>query len=61
MPKTSESLLKAINKYETDKIDRITIKVPKGQKAVIQNYAKSKGKSLNSFIVELINNEMNKD
>ena len=54
-----EARKKANNKYITEKLDEFKVRVPKGQKAVIQDYAKSKGKSLNSYIVELINNDMN--
>lgn len=60
MPKTSEAMLKAINKYQSEKVEEFKIRVPKGQKTLIQDYAKSQGKSLNAFVVELINNAMEK-
>ena len=47
------------NKYLKEKVDDLRIYVPKGQKEVIKEFAKSKGKSVNGFIVELINKEMN--
>lgn len=40
--------------------DEIRIRIPKGQKAEIQAYAKAQGKSLNAYIVELIRADMNK-
>ena len=55
----SEARKKANNKYITEKLDEFKVRVPKGQKAVIQDYAKSKAKSLNYYIVDLINNDMN--
>jgi predicted HicB family RNase H-like nuclease len=60
MSKTSEAMRKAINKYQTEKVDEFKIRVPKGQKQVIQDFAKSKGKSLNAFVYELIQREIEK-
>lgn len=41
--------------------DEIRIRIPKGQKAEIQAYAKAQGKSLNAYIVELIRADMGKN
>ncbi len=41
--------------------DEIRIRIPKGQKAEIQAYAKAQGKSLNAYIVELIHADMGKN
>ncbi|MDE5854413.1 MAG: Arc family DNA-binding protein [Ruminococcus sp.] len=49
----------ARERYLKEKVDEFKIRVPKGQKVTIQEFAKSKGKSLNSFVLELINKEMN--
>lgn len=46
-------------RYLKEKVDEFKIRVPKGQKITIQQFAKSKGKSLNSFVVELITKAMN--
>lgn len=54
----SEAKLKANNKYLTEKVDKFKIRVPKGQKISIQEFAKSQGKSLNAYIIELINEDM---
>lgn len=42
------------NKYLREKVDTFVLRVPKGQKQIIQDFAKSKGMSLNSFVVSLI-------
>lgn len=47
------------NDFQKEKYDRIIVNVPKGQKAVIDQYAKSEGyKSLNAFVVDAINEKM---
>ncbi len=47
------------NDFQKEKYDRIIVNVPKGQKAVIDQKSKKLGyKSLNSFIVDLINKKL---
>lgn len=46
------------DKYLKEKVDEFKVRVPKGQKQIIQDYAKSKGKSLNAFVCDLIQAEM---
>jgi len=47
------------NDFQKEKYDRIIVNVPKGQKAIIDQKAKNLGyKSLNSFIVDLINKKL---
>ena len=41
--------------------DEIKVRVPKGKKESIQNYAASKGESLNAFINRAINQAMEKE
>lgn len=48
------------NKRYLEKQDNIQLRVPKGKKALIQDYAKSIGKSLNSYIVDLVDTDMAK-
>lgn len=48
------------DKYLKEKVDTFQVRVPKGQKSIIQEHAKSIGKSLNSYVVDLINNDLNK-
>lgn len=54
----SDAQKKATSKY-FGKLDEIKIRVQKGQKAVIQAHAQSKGLSLNAYIVSLIEKDMN--
>lgn len=56
---TSKSLKRAKQKWES-KNEQITIRVPKGKRKLIQQYAKKKGKSVNQFIAKLIDNEISK-
>ncbi|MDE6781892.1 MAG: toxin-antitoxin system HicB family antitoxin [Ruminococcus sp.] len=46
------------NRYLKEKVEELKIRVPKGEKAKIQAYAKSQGKSLNKFILDLISQAM---
>lgn len=51
----SEAMLRAIKKYEEEKVERITLRVPKGKKDIIQKAAEQYGESLNTFINRAIN------
>ncbi len=55
---TTKAQIQATAKYNAKSYDRIEIKVKKGQKAVIQAHAQSKGLSLNAYIVGLIEKDM---
>ena len=57
----SKAKIKANNKYTKNNYDRLNLIVPKGQKALIQEYAKLQGKSLNSYIIDLVKIDMNID
>lgn len=47
------------NDFQKEKYDRIIVNVPKGQKGIIDQRAKELGyKSLNAFIVDLINKKL---
>lgn len=48
------------NKRYLEKLDDIKVRVPKGEKAEMQTYAASIGKSLNSFIVDAVREKMKK-
>lgn len=52
---------RAIKKYEAEKIDKILLRVPKGQKARITSFAKAHGESTNAFIVRAISQAMNSE
>ncbi len=57
----TESMYKAIKKYDAEKVERIVFRVPKGQKAVIQAFAAKNGESLSGLLNRLIREEMEKD
>ena len=46
------------NKFISENYDRIFLTVPKGTKALIEEKAKEEGMSVNSFIISLINKEV---
>lgn len=46
------------NDYQKEKYDRIIVNVPKGQRDKIKEIASQNGKSLNSYIVDLINSDL---
>ena len=51
---------RAITKYTKDKLDRIEIRIPKetGFKTAVTEYARSKGLSVNAFIIEAVKKAM---
>ena len=49
-----ESMYKASKKYDAEKVERITFRVPKGEKAMIQAFASKKGESLSGLLNRLI-------
>lgn len=55
----SDAQKEATARYNKRAYDRIEIKVKKGRKAEIFAYAASQNKSVNQFITELIDKEMN--
>lgn len=57
----SEAMLRAIKKYEAEKIDRISLRVPKGKKEIIQKFAEDHGESVNSFINRAIDEAMQEE
>lgn len=54
MAKYSPAQKRAIDKYRTNKIDRIDVYVPAGRKATYQAAAAAAGMSLNQFIIDCI-------
>lgn len=49
------------NKYNKEKYDSVTIVVPKGEKDVIKQAAKERGKSVSEYIRDLIKADLEKD
>lgn len=58
MPKYDEKAKMRTIRYMKEKRDKLTLDFQKGKKEVYREYAKSKGKSLNSLISELLEREM---
>ena len=55
----SEAQKKAVKKYNEKTYDEIKLRVKKGQKQYIEDHSKKQGyKSLNSFIVDAINQKI---
>lgn len=52
---------KANYKYLTEKVDNISLHVPKGQKEIIKAAAVKAGVSMNQYIVEAINDRLEND
>ena len=48
-------------KYIQEKLDEIKLRVPKGQKALIQAHADQTGESVNAFIYRAITEAMDRD
>ncbi len=60
-PKYYDSQKEATARYNKKAYDRINIIVKKGQRQIIKDYAAKQGKSLNRFVLDLIESEMNKE
>lgn len=60
MPRYTDAQKEATARYNRKNYDRINIVVPKGQRQVIKDFATSQGKSLNRFICDAIQGQMNK-
>lgn len=60
MPR-SESMDRAIKKYEQEKVDRVVFRVPKGMKEQIQAHAKKQGESLSAFLNRAVQETIVKD
>lgn len=56
----SDSQNRAAKKYQ-GKFDDIKLRVPKGDRAKLQEHAASKGESLNAFLVRAANEAMERD
>lgn len=58
--KYSDAQKEATARYNKKTYDRINIIVRKGQRQIIKDYAARQGKSLNRFICDLVDTEMNR-
>ena len=57
----SEAQQRAVYKYTKAHYDEVTLRVPKGQKKIIQAHAASRGESTNAFIFRAIQEQMKRD
>ena len=51
----------SIKRYEDKAYDKILVRMPKGQKDLIQAHAEAQGESTNGFINRAITNQMERD
>ena len=59
--KYSDAQKEATARYNKKAYDRINIIVKKGQREIIKQYAAQQGKSLNRFVLEAVEKEMNRE
>ena len=57
----SDAQKEATARYNKKAYDRIDVVVKKGQRQVIKDFAASQGKTLNRFILDAIEYQMNKE
>ena len=57
----SKAQQKAVSKYMKANYDEIKIRIPKGQKEVVQAYAQENGVSVNALIWQLLQDAMGVD
>jgi hypothetical protein len=46
------------NRYLREKVDKVTVVMPKGERAKLQEHAKTKARSTNAYILDLIHKDM---
>ena len=57
----SKAQQKAVSKYMKANYDEIKLRVPKGQKEIIQEHAKKTGESVNAFIIRAVQEALDRD
>lgn len=60
MPR-SEAEIRATKKYEKEKVERVMLRVQKGERERIAEYAALRGESANAYIVRAIHEAMARD
>ena len=58
---TPNTVLRAIRKYDAEKVDRVLFRVPKGKKELLQQHAAARGESLSAFINRAIDETIARD
>ena len=57
----TEAQKKSAEKYLSEKVENMQIRVPKGQKTIIQAHAAGQGESMNQFVIRAIGEAMQRD
>lgn len=57
----TEAQKRSAEKYQHEKVENITIRVPKGKRETIRTFAESRGESMNGFILRVIDEAMGAD
>lgn len=55
---STDAKRKSIAKYLKEKVEDIKIRVPKGKREEYKEFAEKEGKSLNRYIIDLIEKDM---
>lgn len=55
---TTDAQKKASKKYESEKIESIKLRLPKGKKELVQKCAKSNNESINGMVNRLLDEEL---
>ena len=58
---SSDAVKRATKKYDQEKIDRINLRVPKGNREILQEHAAKHGESLNAFLNRAAMETMERD
>ena len=58
---STEAMKRAVKKYNQEKVERIVMRVPKGQKSVVQEHAENCGESVNAFLNRAVAEAMERD
>ena len=61
MSNVSEAKKKANSKYDKKAYDKFLVRVPKGEKSLIADFAAKQGESVNGFVNRLIREAMGKE
>ena len=56
-----EAVRRAVKKYNDEKVERIPMRVPKGQKNQIQAHATAMGESVNAFLNRAVKETIERD
>ena len=57
----TEARKRANLKWQTEKVDDLRIRVPKGQREVIREHAASQGETINAFVFRAISETIERD